>query len=122
MEKYYSHIPSGMWVGNKEEEQMIPLKVTDGFYVLDVSWWPVGVYRLNLHTSAGESSPFGSPLHPEKRDQDCSWAPLEKADWQAELRTYLHPEENGAGFSLRILIRPDRSIEALGDVQPSPLG
>lgn len=116
MEKYYPYIPAGMWVGNKEGETIVALKSVDGFYVLDLSWWPVGVYRMNLHTSAGVESPYGSKLHPEKRDQDCSWAAIDSEKWHDELKSYLHIEENGAGASIRVLIRPDRSIEALGDV------
>lgn len=120
MEKYYPHVPYGMWVGNKEGEKMLTLKNNDGFYEVNLSWWPVGAYRLNLHTNTGEESPHGSPLHPEKRDQDCSWAPIDSQEWSEQQKTtlqpFLHREENGAGSSLRILIRPDRSIEAFGDV------
>lgn len=115
MEKYYPHVPCGMWVGNKEENGMKPLVSRDGFYALDVSWWPAGVYRINLHSSAGIESPYGSKLRPEKRDQECSWAPLEK--FQSELAKFLHKEENGAGYSLRFLIRPNRTLEAFGDTQ-----
>lgn len=114
MNKYYAHVPYGMWVGNKTETEMAPLYCNEEkFYVVDTSWWPVGVYRMNLHTGAGIESPFGSKLNSEKRDQDCSWAALE--NFKKELSPYLHQEENGAGYSLRILIRPDRSIEPFGD-------
>lgn len=115
MKRYYGYIPYGMWVGNKEGNEMKPLTLSDGFYTLDTSWWPVGVYRINLHTAAGVESPFGSKLHPEKRDQDCSWAALE--NFKDELGLFLHQEENGAGFSIRFLIRPDRSIEPFGDLE-----
>lgn len=104
-----------MWVGNKTIDTMTPLKNENGSYVVNVDWWPVGVYRINLHTAAGIESPFGSKLHPEKRDQDCSWAPLELPQFANELSSFLHKEENGAGHSLRFLIRPDRSLEPLGD-------
>lgn len=114
MERYYPHVPYGMWVGNKPDDTMMPLSVNkDGYYTLDTSWWPIGVYRINLHTAQGIESPFGSKLHPEKRDQDCSWAALE--NFQSTLADCLHKEENGAGYSLRFLIRPDRSIEPFGD-------
>lgn len=116
MERYYPHVPYGMWVGNKAGDEMRPLNLgEDGYYTLDTSWWPVGVYRVNLHTAIGAESPYGSKLHPEKRDQDSSWAPLE--NFQDELKPFLHREENGAGYSLRFLIRPDRTIEPLGDSQ-----
>ena len=119
MEKYYPYVPYGIWVGNKKGEKMDALKNTNGFYVVDLSWWPAGSYRLNLHTKAGEESLYGSKLKPEKRDQDCSWAPIDSEQWIQEenenLRPFLHTEENGAGSSLRILIRPDRSVEAFGD-------
>jgi hypothetical protein len=119
MEKYYPYVPYGMWVGNKEGEKMIALKNKDGFYEVDLSWWPVGSYRINLHTNVGEESPYGSKLNPEKRDQDCSWAPIDSKQWGAEdnasLQPFLHTEENGAGTSVRILIRPDRGVEAFGD-------
>jgi len=116
MEQYYPYVPYGMWVGNREENRMVPLKdMGDDYYVADISWWPVGAYRMNLHTGKGESSPYGSELHPENRDQDCSWSPLEKPEWNDALRSFLHTEENGAGCSLRILIRPNRNIEPFGD-------
>lgn len=116
MEKYYAHVPYGMWVGNRIGDTMQPLVKQNGLYTLDVAWWPIGVYRINLHTGKGVESPFGSKLHPEKRDQECSWAPLEQ--FRTELTPFLHKEENGAGFSLRILVRPDQSIEPLGDITP----
>ncbi len=115
MDRYYSYVPYGMWVGNKNGDEMKPLVEEDSFYNVDVSWWPVGAYRFNIHTKAGEQAPFGSELHLENRDQDCSWAKLESLE--NELVDFLHKEENGAGFSIRILIRPDRSIEAFGDVK-----
>ncbi len=116
MAKYYPHVPYGMWIGNKVGSEMQPLNCHDrSYYALDTSWWPVGVYRMNLHTAAGIESPSGSRLDPTKRDQDCSWAPLENL--KDDLTRYLHQEENGAGYSIRILIRPDRSIEPFGDLQ-----
>jgi hypothetical protein len=115
MEKYYPYVPYGMQVGNKTSDGMKPMRASEGYYTLDVSWWPVGSYRLNLHTAPGVESPFGSKLHPEHRDQDCSWATLE--NFKDELLPFFHTEENGAGLSIRILIRPDRSIEAFGDMR-----
>lgn len=120
MEKYYPYVPYGMWVGNREDEKMTALKNDNGFYNVDLSWWPVGSYRMNLHTNAGEESSYGSKLNPEKRDHDCSWASIDSEQWSEEdnasIRPFLHKEENGASFSLRILIRPDRSVEAFGDI------
>ncbi len=122
MEKYYPYVPYGMWVGNKNGEKMIALSDTDrdGYYKADLSWWPVGSYRMNLHTNQGEESPYGSQLHPDKRDQECSWAPIDSNQWSEEenahMKAFLHTEENGAGASVRILIRPDRSVEAFGDL------
>jgi hypothetical protein len=114
MERYYPHVPYGMWVGNKFNDTMRPLSANkDKYYTLNASWWPVGAYRINLHTTQGIESPFGSKLHPKNRDQDCSWSTLE--NFQSDLADYLHKEENGAGYSLRFLIRPDRSIEPFGD-------
>ncbi|MFZ1655213.1 MAG: hypothetical protein WBO92_00600 [Candidatus Moraniibacteriota bacterium] len=114
MERYYPHVPYGMWVGNRLNDAMISLSANeDKHYTLNASWWPVGVYRVNLHTARGIESPFGSKLHPENRDQDCSWSTLE--NFQSDLADYLHKEENGAGYSLRFLIHPDRSIEPFGD-------
>jgi hypothetical protein len=113
MQKYYSHIPYGMGVGNSQENWKAPVQAKEGAYTFDVSWWPVGVYRLNLHGEKGRPTPFGSELYPENRDQDCSWAKLES--YQDELRDFLHQEDNGAGYSIRIFIRPDRGIQALGD-------
>lgn len=119
MERYYPHVPYGMWVGNQVGDTMNPpLLDTSEWYTLDLSWWPVGVYRVNLHTVAGVESPFGSKLHPNKRDQDYPWSPLKK--FSDELRIFLHQKENRAGYSLRFLIRPDRTIKSLGDTEKQP--
>lgn len=121
MAKYYSYVPYGMWVGNKENGQLVSLKDTDndGYYKVDLSWWPVGAYRMNLHTNAREESPYGSALNSERRDHDVSWAPIDSEQWSKEenesIKPFLHKEENNAGFSIRILIRPNRTIEVFGD-------
>ncbi len=123
MARYYSHIPYGMSVGNRASDgTMSPMrdKDADGYYELDVSWWPEGVYRLNYHSLPGIESPVGSRLDPSRRDQDVSW-PLWWKDWDEETRAaarpFMHLEKNGAGSGFRILIRPDRTIEPFGDAE-----
>lgn len=113
MAKYFDHIPYGANVGNrKSDNTMLPVtdEDGDGYYDLDVSWWPEGVYRLNYHSVPGQESPHGSSLSTE-RDHDVSWPKwLDAID--EESKPFLHEEKNGAGFCFRILIRPDRTIEA----------
>lgn len=121
MEKYYPYVPYGMWVGNRRADGSMEAIVdtdSDGYYGIDLSWWPEGAYRLNVHTQAGEASSVGSVLR-EQRDGEVSWAPLDSDIWNDEekesLRPFLYKEENGAGYSLRILIKPNRTVEAFGD-------
>lgn len=122
MAKYYAHIPYGMSVGNRAEDGVTsPMRDEDGdgYYELDVSWWPEGVYRLNYHSLPGEASAVGTPLNPSRRDWDVSWPQWWK-DWdetaRAAARPFMHLEKNGAGSCFRILIRPDRTIEPFGDL------
>ena len=119
MQKYYPFVPYGMSVGNKRSDgTMTPVTDTDqdGYYDVDVSWWPEGAYRLGYHSLPGISSPAGLPLGPN-RDADVSWANFQ--DWPEALKNlaqpFLHKEKNGAGLCFRILIRPDRTIEPFGD-------
>jgi len=118
MKKYYSHIPHGMSIGNKNsDDSFIPVKDTDGYYDLDVSWWPEGVYRFNYHTLPGIQSDVGTKLNPDKRDLDVSWVLFD--NWDKEVKKlaepFVHKEKSGAGYSFRILIKPDRTIEPFGD-------
>lgn len=119
MDTFYAHVPYGMSIGNKQADgTMTPMTDAngDGYYELDVSWWPEGAYRIGYHSTPGTASPFGLPLGPN-RDADVSWANFH--GWPDALknlaRPYLHHEKNGAGLCFRILIRPDRTIEPFGD-------
>lgn len=117
MSKYYPHIPYGLNVDNKSESgEVVPLSIQNGYYQLDVSWWPEGVYRLNYHSLLGVASDKGTPLS-RNRDQDVSWAKWDTTS--EEVRPYLHKEKNGAGYCFRVLINPDRSILPFGDLQAS---
>lgn len=120
MKKYFPHIPYGMSVGNKKEDgSMEPIRDSDndGYYDLDVSWWPEGVYRLNFHSIPGVQAPNGSQLD-KTRDHDVSWSAFWES-WDETTRKatkpFIHKEKNGAGYGYRILIRPDRTIEPFGD-------
>lgn|GEM_PF-4120609 len=88
MEKYYPYVPYGMWVGNKEGEKMVALKNTEDFYVVDLSDWPVGSYRMNLHTHAGEASLYGLKLNPEDRSVkvECLLSGTRKIEISANVR------------------------------------
>lgn len=121
MERHYPHVPYGMSVGNRMPDgAKTPIGLnSDGYYEVDVSWWPEEVYRLNIHTLPGIQSPVGTKLDPARRDWDVSW-PLWWSEWDEEAREkarpFLHKEKNGAGSGFRILIRPERTIEPFGDV------
>ena len=118
MEKFYPYIPYGMFIGNTGSDgSKIPAEQEDGFYRLDLSEWSEGVYRLSFHTELNVPSTVGSVLNSNLRDRNVSWMPLERILEQGshEERAFLHREENGAGFSIRILIWPDRTVSAFGD-------
>ncbi len=126
MKRHYPHVPYGLSVGNYRGPTPItldtpvsfePIEVSDGYFRLDVSWWPAGVYRLNYHGLPGVQTTRGTTLNPN-RDHEVSW-PIFWEQWDEETRKmaegYVHQELNGAGKCFRILIRPDRSVEAFGD-------
>ncbi|MDD3498699.1 MAG: hypothetical protein PHH24_04345 [Candidatus Moranbacteria bacterium] len=106
MKKYYSYIPYGMGVGNKRDGGMVAVKDEDydGYFDIDLSWWPEGVYRLNIYSDG---------------DRDIEWGQIfqdrfiEKEN--ENIKEFAHKEENREGFSIRILIKPDRNVEPFGD-------
>ena len=124
MEKFYPYIPYGVFVGNRGSDgSMVPIEQDEsGYYRLDLSWWQPGAYRMNFHTEDGVPSPVGSPLRLSLRDKNFSWMPLERImNGESESdKIFLHKEENNAGYSIRILIWPDRSVSAFGDLARSP--
>jgi hypothetical protein len=116
MIKYYPHIPYGMNVGNRNSNgTYIPIadEDNDGYYDLNVFWWPEGVYRLNFHSLPNKTENFSV------RDSEVSWPKLWE-DWdektKQEARPFMHRERNGVGYCFRILIKPDRIIEPFGDL------
>jgi hypothetical protein len=122
MARFYPNVPYGMGVGNPDEQGrfLIPLVDAnqDGYYELDVSRWPAGVYRFNYHSLPNESSPQGGPLS-SQRDGEVSWAwwgADRHPDAVQTVRPIVHKERNGAGYCFRILIRTDRSIEPFGNL------
>jgi len=123
VEEFYPHVPYGMFVGNFDANGApIPIeRGSDGYYRLDLSRWQAGTYRMNFHTDEGVSSSVGSPLAPDLRDKNVSWMPLERIveNGSDEDKIFLHREENGAGYSIRIRIWPDRSVNAFGDIAQS---
>lgn len=125
VKKRYPYVPSGMAVGNPQNEdrpimlcRMQPLLQKDGYYTLDVSRWPAGVYRLNYHALPGAEAPAGQAPQPGMRDRDLIWPVFWEA-WDAAtretIRPFIHRERNRPGtYSFRILIRLDRNIEPFG--------
>lgn len=88
----------------------------DGYYELDTSAWPAGLYRLNYHGVANQRTPFGSPLDPEKRDLQYSWMQLPgELMAQDEVLPFIYWEPNGRGFCFRIQITQDGRILPAGN-------
>jgi hypothetical protein len=88
-----------------------------GWYSIDMSTWPVGIYRFNIHTHAAVSSPDGTALS-AVRDGEYSW-PVFTDEVLASLPRYqqdfLYLERNDAGFCIRVEITSDQRIIAAGD-------
>lgn len=107
MKKYYSYVPYGMKIGNKNEEgETISIKDDDddGYYKIDLNWWPAGVYRLNIYADKNRETKWGQLFNNDFNKEE-----------KEEIDNFAHKEENGGGYSLRILIKPDRRVEPFGD-------
>lgn len=106
MKKYYSYIPYGIGVGNKNDNKMISVKDidSDGYFDIDLSWWPEGVYRLNIYSNDSKGTEWGQIFQDSFDEEEIE-----------NIKNFAHKEENGEGYSVRILIRLDRSIEPFGD-------
>lgn len=91
----------------------------DGWFLIDVTKWPEGKYRLMIHSHAGIQSDVGTKINEKSRDLEYSWPILsdeliEKLD--NEQKQFIYRESNGRGYCFRIEILPDRSIVSAGNI------
>jgi hypothetical protein len=88
-----------------------------GWYKIDVSSWPAGVYRFNPHSRANVLAPHGTQFRPI-RDGQYSWpnySDEELAAMSNGQKEFFYLERNNAGFCFRIEITEDREIKSAGD-------
>jgi len=88
-----------------------------GWYKVNVSSWPAGIYRLNPHGRANIAAPNGTPLR-NIRDGQYSWpnySDKELAVMDDSQKDFFYLEKNNAGFCFRLEITADRVIKPAGD-------
>jgi hypothetical protein len=88
-----------------------------GWYKVDVSSWPAGIYRFNVHSKANVEAPNGIPLRPI-RDGQYSWPKFSDEELTAmddSQKDFFYLERNNAGFCFRVEITADREIKPAGD-------
>jgi hypothetical protein len=89
-----------------------------GWFKIDTSIWPAGIYRLMLHSKVGIQAPYGTKLNPQARDLQYSWPIFPSkylANLSEDLKKFLYQEPNKRGFCIRIEITPEREIKPAGD-------
>jgi len=103
---------SGIEAVNLLESKRFP-----GWFEVNTSKWPPGIYRFNIHSKPYIQAPNGTKLRPI-RDGQYSW-PNFTDDFLLNLpdkqKKFLYLERNKAGFCMRIEIMPDRNIVPAGD-------
>lgn len=90
-----------------------------GWFEVDTSAWPEGIYRLMIHSKAGVQAPNGTKLNPQTRDLQYSWPKIDEdmaRNLNPEQRSFIYQEPNKAGFCFRIEITKNRDIEPAGNV------
>lgn len=104
---------SGIEVMDLMESEKYP-----GWFEVDTSNWPAGIYRLMVHSKAGVQAPNGTKLNPQARDLQYSW-PIFPDEYLAnlpeDLKKFLYLEPNKRGFCIRIEITPEREIKPTGN-------
>jgi hypothetical protein len=87
-----------------------------GWFEVDASTWPEGIYRINIHSKPNIPTPHGTPLR-NLLDGEYSWAGFgdDLTQWDKDQWKWLYLERNNAGFVIRIEITPDRTIVPAGD-------
>jgi len=101
-----------------EAVDLIESEKYPGWFEVNTSKWPTGIYRLMLHSKAGVQAPNGTKLNPQARDLQYSW-PIFPDEYlknlSEDLKKFLYQEPNKRGFCIRIEITPEREIKAAGD-------
>ncbi len=88
-----------------------------GWFEVDTSDWPTGIYRFNIHSKPGVQAPKGTPLRPI-RDGQYSWPGFSDEDLMnlpENQKEFLYLEKNKAGFCMRVEVTEDREILPAGD-------
>jgi len=87
------------------------------WYEVEVSSWPAGIYRFNVHGRANIEAPNGTPLR-AIRDGQYSWPNFSDEELAAideSQKEFFYLERNDAGFCFRIEITPEREIKPRGN-------
>ncbi|MFA4817538.1 MAG: hypothetical protein WC608_02295 [Parcubacteria group bacterium] len=100
--------------------EAVDLKASEnfsGWFEIDTSAWPVGIYRFNIHGRAGVSAPNGTVLQ-NSRDLQYSWPKFSDEDLlnlPEDQKEFLYLEKNKRGFCMRIEKKEDGELKPAGD-------
>lgn len=89
-----------------------------GWFEVNTSNWPTGIYRLMLHSKTGIQAPNGTKLNPQARDLQYSWPKIDEnfiENLGEDCKKFIYKEPNKRGFCIRIEITPERKIKPAGN-------
>jgi len=101
-----------------EAMDLIASQKYPGWFEVSTINWPVGTYRLIIHSRAGVKAPNGTELQ-NLRDAEYSWPKISEETIKLlseEQKKFIYREKNGQGFCFRIKINEDRSMESAGEL------
>jgi hypothetical protein len=104
--------PFGIEAQNIRESEKNP-----GWHEVNVSAWPIGIYRFNVHGKANVEALNGTSFRPI-RDGQYSWPNYSDEELIAlddSQKDFFYLERNNAGFCFRLEITADREIKPVGD-------
>lgn len=90
-----------------------------GWFEVETSAWPAGIYRFNIHSRANVHAPNGTELQ-NSRDLEYSWPKFSDEDilnLPEDQKEFLYLEKNKRGFCMRIEKMEDGELKPAGDGQ-----
>jgi hypothetical protein len=100
--------------------EAVDLKVSEnfpGWFEVDTSSWPAGIYRFNIHSRMNVQAPNGTELQ-DMRDLEYSWPKFSDEyllRLPEEQKEFLYLEKNKRGFCMRIEKTTDGELKPAGD-------
>lgn len=100
--------------------EAVDLKASEkytGWFEVDTSVWPAGIYRFNIHSRVNVQAPNGTELQ-DLRDLQYSWPKFSDEDLlnlPEDQKEFLYLERNKRGFCMRIKKTENGELKPAGD-------